>query len=234
MSNTGWLASIQSLDEAHFLANCLPDILDMKQPSSGALGALPVEDVRLIVDWLDGRCLSSATIGDLPMQAEHINPALMRMADTGVDYVKLGLFGGEQQSSCLQQLQPVIQALNVPVIAVIFADLTSELDWVEQVSSVGFAGIMVDTANKTGRSLLDCWSVELLAEFVQRAKAKQLLCGLAGALRTEDIPQLATLQPDYLGFRSALCPDRERRNTLSVELAKNIHSSLKMVMGKAS
>ena len=66
---TKWLASIQSLDEAKALIPTLPDILDIKNPSEGALGALNVVSVASIVDLIANRCLTSATIGDLPMQA---------------------------------------------------------------------------------------------------------------------------------------------------------------------
>ncbi|RLA00090.1 MAG: hypothetical protein DRQ42_06280, partial [Gammaproteobacteria bacterium] len=37
-----WLASVQSLEEAQTLLPVLPDILDMKNPAEGALGALKV------------------------------------------------------------------------------------------------------------------------------------------------------------------------------------------------
>jgi uncharacterized protein (UPF0264 family) len=89
---TKWLASVQSLNEAQALTACLPDILDLKNPGSGALGALPHATVSAVVKWLAGRCLSSATVGDLPMQTETIADALKAMAETGVDYVKVGLF----------------------------------------------------------------------------------------------------------------------------------------------
>ena len=226
MSKSKWLASVKSLAEAQALASSLPDILDMKQPAEGALGALAVDTVAEIVNWLQGRCLSSATVGDLPMQVEVIAPALAAMAETGVDFVKLGLFGGVEQQQCLHALSPVLQRLKTPVIAVIFADKTQDLSVVSVVKDTGFHGVMVDTATKTGATLRHCWSPALLAQFVDEAKAQNLLCGLAGALRIEDIPELSVLQPDYLGFRSALCPDRQRKDLLSAKLAENIKQAM--------
>mgnify|MGYP000916099753 FL=1 len=84
-NNTKWLASVQSLEEAQSLNACLPDILDMKQPAKGALGALPVDMVEDIVKWVSGRCVTSATIGDLPMKFDVIEPAMLHMAGTGVE-----------------------------------------------------------------------------------------------------------------------------------------------------
>ena len=221
-NNTKWLASVQSLEEAQSLNACLPDILDMKQPAKGALGALPVDMVEDIVKWVSGRCVTSATIGDLPMQFDVIEPAIMNMAGTGVDYVKIGLFGGEEQTECLQALTPVIKQLTTPVIAVIFADRNYETDVIEQVLKAGFSGVMVDTAEKNARSLLDLWSIDALTAFVNTVKHAESLCGLAGALRIEDIATLRALKPDYLGFRSALCPERRRNASLSATLAQTI------------
>lgn len=234
MSRTKWLASVQSLDEARSLATCLPDILDMKQPSQGALGALPLSVVGEIVNWVQKRCLTSATVGDLPMQSDIIAPALQAMSHTGVDYVKLGLFGGPQQQECLQQLKPVIEKLSTPVIAVIFADIPTYKEVIRDVKSAGFQGVMVDTAYKTGTSLLDLWSTAALAAFIKEARQEQLICGLAGALRVEDIPVLSLLHPDYLGFRSALCPQRERKRSLCPDSAMNIKNRLNQALEKAS
>jgi len=77
---TKWLASVQSLKEAHILLPVLPDILDMKQPEKGALGALDIETISQIVDFIAGRCQTSATIGDLPMNADLISTAMMAVA----------------------------------------------------------------------------------------------------------------------------------------------------------
>ena len=43
---TKWLASVQSVDEARTVLPILPDILDMKNPSLGALGALSVDHLE--------------------------------------------------------------------------------------------------------------------------------------------------------------------------------------------
>lgn len=61
---TKWLASVESLEEARLLVEQLPDILDMKNPSKGALGALNHQTVTEIVNWINKGCLCSATVGD--------------------------------------------------------------------------------------------------------------------------------------------------------------------------
>jgi len=224
-----WLASVQSLEEAEILLPVLPDILDMKNPSQGALGALSVAIVSEIVTVIDGRCQTSATIGDLPMQAELIKAAMINMASSGVDYVKIGLFPDDNLQHCIIELADTVKKLSTPVIAVIFADNNSPAEeCLHLLKASGFYGVMVDTSIKNGRHLLDYWDLLKLEQFVAAAKQQNLLCGLAGALRLEDITVLHPLAADYLGFRSALCLQRQRTTRLQVSLAKQIQQSIKI------
>lgn len=231
---TKWLASVKSLDEAQALTACLPDILDMKNPAQGALGALSVEQVSEIVQWVSGRCQTSATIGDLPMDAGLITTALQSMAQSGVDYLKVGLFASDVVEDCLQALRPTIMTLDRPVIAVIFADQESNSHWLPLIAEAGFRGVMVDTAYKNGLGLLDHWSLSMLQRFVDRSRQHNMLCGLAGALHIEDIERLQPFEADYLGFRSALCEQRLRTQTLQPALARKIQQRLQSRMSLAS
>lgn len=230
---TKWLASVQSLTEVRQLQHCLPDIVDMKQPAQGALGALDVATVSEIVDWLDGRTASSATIGDLPMQAEIIAPAIKTMAGSGVDYVKVGLFASANLQQCVAALKPVLMQCETPVIAVIFADQHTDLSLLPRLKLAGFQGVMVDTASKDGRGLLDHWSLQTLSEFVEKAASLHMMCGLAGALKLEDIPLLKPLRADYLGFRSALCHNRQRTTALRHELAMQVREAMQQDLSEA-
>lgn len=223
-----WLASVQSLKEAETLLPVLPDILDMKNPSQGALGALSVATVSEIVVMINGRCQTSATIGDLPMQAELIKPAMINMASSGVDYVKIGLFPDDNLQHCLIELADTVQKMSTPVIAVMFADSPLNEDCLHVLKASGFYGVMVDTAIKNGQHLLEHWDLLKLEQFVCAAKEHKLLCGLAGALRLEDISILRPLAANYLGFRSALCLQRQRTAGLQIDLAKQLQQSIKM------
>lgn len=228
-----WLASVQSLEEAQSLAGCLPDILDLKNPAAGALGALPTDTVSEIANWASGRCLVSATVGDLPMQAGIIADAVHQIAACGVDYVKVGLFAEPGLAVCIDQMQPTLEALNKPVIAVLFADQVHDISLIDAIKQAGFAGVMLDTATKNGQGLLDHWTAVELGEFVNASRQRALLCGLAGALKLEDIDRLEPLGADYLGFRSALCDRQQRSSKLDLQRAKAIRQHLQQ-FGMAS
>ena len=201
---TRMLASVANLAEARLAAACGVDIIDLKNPREGALGALSTRVVGEIVNTLDSAAPVSATIGDLPMQPETIIPAVGAMAATGVDYVKLGFFPGGDWPAVLAGLRPMA-ARGVKLVAVLFADQPVELTWVAALADAGFAGAMLDTADKGKGSLTRLRDTAFLGSFVDIARWHHLLCGLAGSLRSDDVVPLSALGPDYLGFRGALC-----------------------------
>ncbi len=225
---TKWLASVQSLEEARILLPVLPDILDMKQPEKGALGALDIETISQIVDFIAGRCQTSATIGDLPMNADLIRTAMMAVAASRVDYVKIGLFPNPHLKACIADLAPSVNALSTPVIAVLFVDKEADLALLPLLKESGFHGVMIDTAIKKGQHLRAHWSAIQLSNFVKQAHQQGLLCGLAGALRCRDIAALTQHGADYLGFRSALCEQQQRTSQLKRVLAEQIQQAIKL------
>ena len=90
---TGMLASVSNLDEAKIVLEENVDIIDLKDPAQGALGAVTTKVAQEVVEFVSSQCLVSATIGDLPMQAMLIGQAISAMASTGVDIIKVGVFG---------------------------------------------------------------------------------------------------------------------------------------------
>jgi uncharacterized protein (UPF0264 family) len=196
------LASVASLEEAALALELGADILDLKQPRSGALGAWPLDQVAEAVAQFGGRRPISATIGDLPLLPECVVPAVEATGSTGVDYVKIGFFAGDAHA-CLAALEPL--AAHTRLVAVLMADQGFDLGLLPLLAGAGFAGAMLDTADKRAGSLRAHRSDATLTGFVATARLNGLLCGLAGSLGLADIPTLAALGPDYLGFRGALC-----------------------------
>jgi uncharacterized protein (UPF0264 family) len=200
------------------------DILDLKNPARGALGALDVEEVRRIVRAFPGQTLS-ATIGDLPMLPDRIYDAVDAMARTGVDFVKIGFFASGNWQAILDGLKPITHR-GVKLIAVLFGDQPFSLEVIPAFKAAGFHGIMVDTAEKTGGGLLHHHGVPWLRQFVAVGHEMGCLTGLAGSLTLQDISTLKPLGADYLGFRGALCAEG-RTGQLDLASALRIHAAIK-------
>ena len=222
---TLFLASVTSIDEARLAAGSGADIIDCKDPGQGALGALPVATVRQISEGLSGELIVSATIGDLACEPSKVVEAARAMAESGSDIVKIGFFpGGDARA--------VITALGacgfptVHLVGLLLADFAPDFGLVEAMAKAGFAGVMLDTAGKTGGTLRDHLSPAQLSQFVTTAGAHGLFAGLAGSLRLSDIAPLMRLKPNILGFRGALCEGARRTGPLSADAAGAVRAEM--------
>ncbi len=219
---TKMLASVTGAEEAEIAIAAGADIIDLKDPKAGALGAVATGVLRGAVSAIAGRRPVSAVCGDLPMEPETVRAAAAEIADTGVDYVKIGFFPSPAAAACAEAMAPL--AGRTKLIAVLFADLAPDYDLLPVLAEHGFHGVMVDTADKTNGRLLDHLPPERVPDFVGRAKSLRLMSGLGGSLEAPDIPRLLPFAPDFLGFRGALCRDTRRTGSIDAEAAKQIRS----------
>jgi len=222
---TAMLASVRTLDEALFALNAGADFIDLKEPSQGALGALDHAAVRVCVQAIAGRRPVSATVGDIvSMDPQEMTAAVERMATTGVDYIKIGFFAHPKAFDCARALKTL--ARKTRLVAVMFADEPYDLALVDALADTGFAGAMLDTAQKTGKTLRDWRNGNELEAFVDRGRSRRLLTGLAGSLCREDVFHLLAIGPGYLGFRGALCRNGDRGQFLDQEAFALIRAAI--------
>lgn len=201
------LASVRDEAEALAAAAAGADFIDLKEPRAGALGGLAPARLREIVAVLRQvrpDLPISATIGDYAAdELARIEELVAAVGDSGVDYVKVGVAGGnaEAQRALLERL-----AASVPAVVPVFiADRGLDFDVVEQACTLPFPALMADTEDKRAGSLFDCAAIADLARFVALVRRAGKLVGLSGALREHHLPDLAALAPDFAGFRGALC-----------------------------
>lgn len=98
---TRFLVSVRDVAETETALAAGADIIDLKDPAKGALGALDPAAIASCVTRIAGRAEVSATVGDLPMRAATIRGAVRKIAALGVDHVKLGLFPEGDAERCL-------------------------------------------------------------------------------------------------------------------------------------
>jgi len=217
------LASVRSAEEALFAFSAGADLIDAKEPSHGALGAVAPQALREIVAVVAHRRPVSATVGDVPLQAPALRDAVRRTADCGVDFIKVNLF--EPGAPGRPMLDLPLACPGLALIAVVFADRTPAPP-AEALARSGWHGLMLDTERKSGGGLRDWTDDEWLAGFIRQARAAGLLVGLAGSLSQTDVRPLARLGPDYLGFRGALCAEARRDACLDPMRVRAIRAEL--------
>lgn len=202
------LVSVRDAHEAALVARIGVDFIDLKEPSRGALGGLPVETVAALLRQIRRDAPATpvtATIGDWPAEAlDEITERVLRVAATGVDQVKVGVERGPAALALLDRLA-TLKATGTPVVPVLIADDGIDPARLRLAAAGDFAAVMLDTADKRGGSLLDRVPAADLQHFIATVRATGALAGLAGALRLEEIPTLRRLGADFAGFRSAVC-----------------------------
>lgn len=187
--------------------------IDIKEPAAGALGAAAVEVVGDIAATVAGRRPVSATIGDTWSCPEVIAARVRGLGDCDLDYVKVGVGADAPLEATLQALDEA--ARYAAIIAVCAAEQASVADALVRAGASSLAGIMLDTADKSGLGLRGLLSDDALTAFVAVAHAHGLLAGLAGKLVAADIEPLLASGADYLGFRGAVCDGGARGETLA-------------------
>jgi uncharacterized protein (UPF0264 family) len=213
------LVSVTSAGEARLAVAGGVDVVDVKNPAEGSLGApapAVVEAVRAVVP---AELPVSAAIGDMPHLPGTAALAALGAARSGASYVKVGLWGSATEDEAVALLSAVRDAAGVPVIAAAYADagrapgLAPEL-LVAAARRAGVAGCLLDTAVKDGRGLFEWLAPEALTAMSAEAHEAGLEIALAGALRAEDLPAVRATGADIAGVRSAACRDGRRTGPL--------------------
>ncbi|MDB2461492.1 (5-formylfuran-3-yl)methyl phosphate synthase [Gammaproteobacteria bacterium] len=216
------LASIKDLSEAKILINTDIDIIDLKDPSNGALGRLKTNDIEIIVNFIAKKKLTSSTVGDLPNDEELISKNVKEVSSTNVDFIKIGVY----ENSYIKTLCNMKSCKKL--IAVFFADkfLPTENEILDLKES-DFSGIMLDTSNKKSGNLFNHVTYSQINNFLAIAKSMSLLTGIAGSINKTHIDDIIKLNPNYMGFRGALCENNASRSSnISTE---NVNDIVKLV-----
>ncbi|MEL0102599.1 MAG: (5-formylfuran-3-yl)methyl phosphate synthase [Gammaproteobacteria bacterium] len=216
------LGSIKDLSEAKLLLKTDIDIIDLKDPSKGALGRLSNVDIKNIVKYVNNKKLTSSTVGDLPNNIEVIKKNVDEISSTNINFIKIGVY----EKNYIKTLCDIKSCKKL--IAVFFADifLPSHKD-IKNLKDSGFYGVMIDTSDKKSGNLLNYISYSEINDFLLTAKNFKLLTGIAGSINETHVDELVKLKPDYMGFRGALCEVRSLRN--SSICTKNVNNLINII-----
>jgi hypothetical protein len=210
------LVSVVSAEEARRAVAGGADIVDVKDPGEGALGAPAPGVLSEVVRVLGGATPVSVALGDLPDLPHTAALAARGAAACGADYVKVGLRGVRELDRAVALMSAVADAVGpkVAVIAAAYADAEAldppalaPASLAALVERTGIAGALVDTFIKDGRGLYGWQSEDELAELVAGTHEARGIFGVAGQLR---LGELCRVPADIVGVRSAVCRGSDR------------------------
>jgi (5-formylfuran-3-yl)methyl phosphate synthase len=233
--NMRLLVSPMNIDEARSALIGGADILDVKNPKEGSLGANFPWTIRQIADMAGGMVPISATIGDLDYKPGTASLAALGAAFSGADYIKAGMLGIRTADQAEDILSSIVKSVKEfdprkKVVAAAYSDYKrvgslSPMVLPEVAIKVGADLVMVDTAIKDGRSTFEFMSQSDLEDFINSAH----ICGeevaIAGTIGFQHLEILKVLRPDIIGVRGIVCGG-DRQDTIKAELVEKLKELL--------
>jgi uncharacterized protein (UPF0264 family) len=196
------------------------DIVDVKNPKEGSLGAnFPwvIEDIRRITP---DKTLVSATLGDVPYKPGTVSLAALGALISGADYIKVGLYGTKDCDEALHLMKNVVKTVkdkkkDAIVVASGYADAhrvgaVNPLEIPKIANDSGSDFAMLDTAVKDGKCLFDFLNIDILKKFVDETHDYGLKTALAGSIKKEQLKPLSDIESDVVGIRGAACIGGDR------------------------
>ncbi len=211
------------------------DIVDVKNPKEGSLGANFPWIISAVKESIRSEKPISATIGDFNFKPGTASLAALGAAVAGADYIKVGLYDVQTEEQALEMLTKITKAVKdfdpeKKVVASGYSDY-------ERINSInpqllpavgakaGVDVVMVDTGVKDGRSTFEFMDEEALTVFTAAIRDVGLMSAIAGSLVFDDIPVLKRIQPDIIGVRGMVCGG-DRNDGIRAELVEKLKNEM--------
>jgi uncharacterized protein (UPF0264 family) len=193
------------------------DLIDVKEPKRGPLGAADARTLAAVVAAVAGRRPVSAALGELRESFWKGPPAL-----PGLAYVKWGLAGFRRHVAPLWQweLTCAVRRLaevhpSCRAVAVAYADWERALapppdEVLALAAELRLGAFLLDTWGKDGTTLLDWLQAAEVGRLCERGRSAGLPVAVGGALGPAQLAALAAARPDWFAVRGAACRNGDR------------------------
>jgi (5-formylfuran-3-yl)methyl phosphate synthase len=232
---TKLLVSVVSAAEARIALDGGAHLIDVKDPQKGSLGAPDSVTLQNVITEVARRAPVSVALGELRDSVSMGD--LKKLGD--VEYAKLGMAGlachadwPERWSEALRRLPPEVRP-----VAVAYADWRAvgapePAQILIEAERVRCAAVLVDTCDKSAGRLLDWWDLDSLGRFTASIQRQGMRAVLAGSLGMDTAPVVASLRPDYIAVRGAVC-DGGRTGPLVEGRVRSLARMLAELVGQA-
>ncbi|HPE64456.1 MAG TPA: (5-formylfuran-3-yl)methyl phosphate synthase [Methanothrix sp.] len=211
------------------------DILDVKNPKEGSLGANFPWVIRSVAEVAGGKMPVSATIGDFDYKPGTASLAALGAAFSGADYIKVGLLKIQTQDEAGDMLGNIARSVKEfdaekKLVAAAYSDFSrvgsiSPMDLPEVAAECGADVVMVDTAVKDGKSTFEFMTESQIADFIDLGHDFGLDVAIAGTIKFEDLDLLKRVAPEIVGVRGAVCGG-DRSGQIKEELVRRMKADL--------
>lgn len=211
------------------------DIIDVKNPKEGSLGANFPWVIRSVREAIGSKKPISATIGDFNYKPGTASLAALGAATAGAQYIKVGLYDIHTEEQALDMLVNITRSVkDLDPSKKVVASGYSDYKRINSISphllpalgaEAGVDVVMVDTGIKDGRSTFEFMDEEELTMFTDAIRDQGLESALAGTLKFEDMPMLKRIRPDIIGVRGMVCGG-DRNTCIKEELVSKLKNEM--------
>ncbi len=207
------------------------DIIDVKEPSAGTLGAASCACVKSVANCVGHQRPLSVAVGELvDLRDCHLEALL---AIESVNYFKIGLSAVADESRLWERFETFcaqVRCVATPV-AVAYADWKAAACWpprvvIDRGYDVGCRTFLIDTYHKNGRDLWAEVDPAALRELVDHVHQLGGELAVAGSLALANVAWARIAGADIVGIRGAACR-RGRQSQLDAECVRRIAAALR-------
>ncbi len=232
------LVSVANAAEASAALAGGADLIDAKDPATGMLTPVAADVFGEIHASVAGARPVTAAIGNA-LDEGAIEEAARVFGLAGARYVKVGFAGIGTAERVGVLTKAAVRGARAAgsggrtceVVAVAYADADRTLGLapfalVAAAAQAGAAGMLLDTADKTGPALRSLLDANALGLFVSSVHETGLFVALAGRLSAGDLPAIRDAGADIAGVRGAAC-DGGRTGPVSAEKVRLLQQTHK-------
>ncbi len=213
---TKLLISVRDANEARIALLGGVDLIDIKEPRRGSLGAASLHAIQEIAHAVGQQVPLSAALGELADW--HAGSEEREALPSQLAFAKFGLAGCAvlpdwqmRWRKAYASLRAESPAQDTPAaVAVAYADWIDALapppDHVLDLAiEQGAAALLLDTHGKRRGTILAHLSLAAVQAFIETAARHGILSVIAGSLGMPELRAILPLRPDYVAVRGAAC-----------------------------
>jgi uncharacterized protein (UPF0264 family) len=221
---TGLLVSVRNGEEARAALAGGADLVDVKEPSRGSLGAADEAVWLEVLRAVASKVPTSVALGELCSDAADADIECV----AGFDFAKVGLAGCGGSAGWPRDWANLLSRLprSVTPVAVVYADWRAACapppdEIIDHARRLACGAVLFDTFDKSRGDLTVHMGAAELSQLVGAVHDRSMLAVLGGSLGAATIPCVMSFGPDYIAVRGAVCHGT-RTGTIDERLVREL------------
>ena len=219
------LVSVRDATEAKMAIEAGVQLIDVKEPAAGSLGAATVESIREIADVCRQQVLLSVALGEL-LDGTHTQLP----GDIDPAFVKSGLAGCSEHPRWPALWRQQMRGLAASPVAVVYADwgranAPAPKEVVRHAACSGCQTVLLDTFDKTAGNLLVHMTRKAIDDWTKAVQAAGMKAVVAGSIDRALIGPLLGNGVDCVAVRGAACRGSRAGKLDPDKLAQVMHAA---------